>query len=72
MKMKTTEIIMMMKKRMMNLMNPTMKMNLILMHGIHDYNNIDKTDILKLFQLLKSCFILREISIDDIHTQHSN
>ena len=39
-----------------------------IVHGIHDYNTIDKTDILKLFQLLKSCFILREISIDDIST----
>lgn len=33
----------------------------------HDYNSITKTDILKLFQLLKASTILELISVDELH-----
>lgn len=34
-------------------------------HGFHDYDSITKTDILKLFQLLKASLILKDISLDE-------
>src|SRR5699024_5842585 len=34
-------------------------------HGFHDYDSIEKIDILKLFQLLKSSLILKNITIDE-------
>lgn len=36
-------------------------------HGFHDYDSITKTDILKLFQLLKASTILELISIEELH-----
>jgi len=34
-------------------------------HGFHDYDSIEQTDILKLFQLLKSSLILRMVEKED-------
>lgn len=40
-------------------------------HGYHDYNTITKTDILKLFQLLKASTILELISVDELHEKNA-
>ncbi|WP_394584556.1 hypothetical protein [Cytobacillus firmus] len=40
-------------------------------HGFHDYNSITKTDILKLFQLLKASTILELISVDELHEKNA-
>lgn len=34
-------------------------------HGFHDYDSIGQTDILKLFQLLKSSLVLRVVDRED-------
>lgn len=41
-------------------------------HGYHDYNSITKTDILKLFQLLKASTILELISAEELHEQNAD
>ncbi|MEI5893130.1 hypothetical protein DXB51_14725 [Bacillus cereus] len=38
----------------------------LIMHGFHDYDSLTKTDILKLFQLLKSAMILRFFDLDKL------
>ncbi|MGX5567649.1 hypothetical protein ACWKT7_17985 [Bacillus toyonensis] len=38
----------------------------LIMHGFHDYDSLTKTDILKLFQLLKSAIILRFFDLDKL------
>ncbi|MCU4937216.1 hypothetical protein OB966_23765 [Bacillus cereus] len=35
-------------------------------HGFHDYDSITKTDILKLFQLLKSTLVIRDFNVNDV------
>lgn len=39
-----------------------------IVHGSHDYDSINQIDILKLFQLLKACFILRHLEKEDFET----
>ncbi|WP_421728548.1 hypothetical protein [Bacillus thuringiensis] len=35
-------------------------------HGFHDYDSITKTDILKLFQLLKSTLVIRDFNVNEV------